>query len=163
MSKRSSVRVIVGFAGAFLAGTAGAADVVTTKSFTVVDGNRIAVSGKELRLDGIVAPDLGRQCVLGGKARDCGAIARAGLLDLTAGATVTCRKAGILDGAPTHRCTADGYDLSECMVYTGWAVPLEGAPKVYWNVLKGARERPRGFWRGTFVEPWAEVARIAGD
>ena len=146
-------------AGAFVSSAAAASDAITTRTFTVIDGNRIAVEGRELRLDGIVAPELGRHCMLGGKARDCGLIARSGLLDLTAGATVTCRKAG----AKTHRCTAGGYDLSEGMVYTGWAVPLEGAPKAYWRVLKGARERPRGFWKGTFVEPWAEITRVAGN
>lgn len=156
----TSTRIIAaGFlTGGFLLTPAGAADVLTTKTFTVVDGNRVAIGGRELRLDGIVAPELGRQCMLGGKARDCGLIAKAGLLDLTAGATVTCREAG----ADTHRCTADGYDLSEGMVYTGWAVPLDGAPKAYWRVLKGARERPRGFWKGTFVEPWTEVFRVTG-
>ena len=144
-------------AGVVLLNPAHAADVLTTKTFTVVDGNRIAIDGRELRLDGIIAPELGRQCMLGGKARDCGLIAKAGLLDLTAGATVTCRKAG----AETHRCTADGYDLSEGMVYTGWAVPLDGAPKAYWRVLKGAQDRPRGFWKGTFVEPWSEAVRVS--
>ena len=155
----TNIRILVAgaLAGAFLLSPAGAAEVLTTKTFSVVDGNRIAIDGREFRLDGIVAPELGRQCMLGGKARDCGLIAKAGLLDLTAGATVTCQKAG----AQTHRCSADGYDLSEGMVYTGWAVPLDGAPKAYWRVLKGAQDRPRGFWKGTFVKPWAEAARVS--
>ena len=158
MSKHACKNVAGALAGVLLMVPAFAADVLTTKMFTVVDGNRIQIDGQELRLDGIIAPALGRQCMLGGKARDCGLIAKSGLLDLTAGATVTCRKAG----ADTHRCTADGYDLSEGMVYTGWAVPLDGAPKAYWRVLQGARERPRGFWKGTFVKPWAEVVRVSG-
>ena len=157
MSRNLPTIVAGTLAGAFLLSPAGASDVLSTKTFTIVDGNRIVIDGREFRLDGIIAPELGRQCMLGGKARDCGLIARAGLLDLTAGATVTCRKAG----ADTHRCTADGYDLSEGMVYTGWAVPLDGAPKAYWRVLKGARERPRGFWKGTFLEPWKEAIRVS--
>jgi len=159
MSMRVSTIIAGAVAGAFVFSAAAASEAITTRTFTVIDGNRIAVDGRELRLDGIVAPELGRQCMLGGKARDCGLIARSGLLDLTAGATVTCRKAG----AKTHRCTAGGYDLSEGMVYTGWAVPLDGAPKAYWRVLKGAQDRPRGFWKGTFVEPWAEITRVSGN
>lgn len=142
---------------------AAAAEPLTSKAFTVIDGNRIEIGGREVRLAGIAAPALGQKCVLFGKTRDCGVIARSGLLDLTAGATVTCRQTGNQDGLATHRCRANGYDLSEGMVYTGWAVPLEKAPKAYWRVLKGARARPRGFWRGRFVEPWTHVIRVSGD
>lgn len=135
---------------------------LTSKSFSVIDGNRLEIGGREIRLTGIVAPELGRTCVLFNKTRDCGVIARSGLLDLTAGATVSCAPAGDVDGTPAHRCTAGGYDLSEGMVYTGWAVPLDGAPKAYWQVLKTARARPRGFWRGSFVEPWQPVSKVTG-
>ena len=41
-------------AGAFVFSAAAASDAITTKTFTVIDGNRIAVDGRELRLDGIV-------------------------------------------------------------------------------------------------------------
>lgn len=140
-----------------------AADPLTSKEFTIVDGNRLEIGGQQVRLAGIVAPSLGQECVLFGKTRDCGLIARSGLADLTAGATVICHSAGTRNAVATHYCTADGYDLSEGMVYTGWAVPLEDAPRAYWRVLKSARTRPRGFWRGTFVEPWVHAARAASD
>ena len=138
-------------------------ETLSTNNFDVLDGHTLVISGREIRLTGIVAPELGQRCMLFGKAQDCGLIARAGLLDLTAGATVTCAPEGDVDGRPAHRCTAGGYDLSEGMVYTGWALPLDGAPKVYWRVLKGARSRPRGFWRGSFVEPWAPHVKISGN
>jgi endonuclease YncB( thermonuclease family) len=142
---------------------AGAAEPLTSRNFSVIDGNRLEIGGREIRLAGIVAPELGQACLLYGKRRDCGLVARSGLLDLTAGATVTCMPASEVDGAAAYRCTAGGYDLSEGMVYTGWAVPLEGAPQAYWRVLDGARARPRGFWRGEFVEPWAPVLRVSGE
>ena len=142
---------------------AAGSESLSSKNFDVLDGNRLVISGREIRLTGIVAPNLGQQCVLFDKTQDCGLIARAGLLDLTAGATVTCTPAAEnVDGTPAHRCTAGGYDLSEGMVYTGWAVPLDGAPRIYWRVLEGARARPRGFWRGSFVEPWAPHVKISG-
>ncbi len=143
--------------------SAASAAPLTSKTFTVIDGNRLVIDGREIRLTGIVAPELGRKCILYSKTRDCGLIARSSLLDLTAGATVICSPAADVNGTPTYRCSAGGYDLSEGMVYTGWAVPLEGAPKAYWQVLKGARARPRGFWRGAFVEPWAPVVRVSGS
>ena len=124
---------------AVLASSAHSADSISSKAFTVVDGNRLSINGRTIRLTGIIAPEPGRMCVLFGKERDCGIIAKAGLSDLTAGATIVCHKAADVEGAPAHRCTAGGYDLSEGMVYTGWAVPLEGAPKAYWRVLDGAR------------------------
>lgn len=144
-----------------LATTPAGSETLSAKSFDVLDGHTLMISGREIRLTGIVAPELGQRCVLFDKTQDCGLIARSGLLDLTAGATVTCVPAGDVDGTPAHRCTAGGYDLSEGMVYTGWALPLDGAPKVYWRVLKGARARPRGFWRGDFVEPWAPHVKIS--
>ena len=157
-----TLRKFVGLgAYVFLTWSAAAGDTLTSKTFSVTDGNRLVMDGREIRLTGIVAPELGRSCILFGKKQDCGLIARSGLLDLTAGAAVTCTPGQAVGDEPAYRCTAGGYDLSEGMVYTGWAVPLEGAPKAYWRVLDGARARPRGFWRGEFVEPWPPVIRIS--
>jgi endonuclease YncB( thermonuclease family) len=83
-------------------------------------------------------------------------MARASLLDLTAGARLVCRQAG----GEQYRCTAGGYDLSEGMVYTGWAVPLPGAPPAYARVLADARARPRGIWRGTFTHTWPALDSV---
>ena len=136
-----------------------AADELTSEAFTVVDGVTIDLGDRQLSLNGIAVPELGRMCLLSGRERDCGLIARAALLDLTAGATIVCSASD----ADTHRCTANGYDLSEGMIYTGWAVPLPGAPEVYRTVLADARGRPRGFWRGEFVAPWPQLTAAIAE
>ena len=60
---------------------------------------------------------------------------------------------------PLARCSAGGYDLSEGMVYTGWALmppaAEAGAPiKAFENIQINAAEKQRGLWKGSFVKPW---------
>ncbi|MBZ0216416.1 MAG: thermonuclease family protein [Fimbriimonadaceae bacterium] len=110
-----------------------------------VDGQTVILNGQRFELAGIVAPKPGFQCTIRGAARDCGAIARAALLDLMAGAQITCE---VVAGG-RYRCTANGYDLSEGMVYVGWAVPLDNAPARYRHELKRAQDRKHGLWRAS--------------
>ncbi len=127
----------------------------------VIDGDTIAVAGRTLRLHGIDAPELGQACSIRGRAYDCGMVARTALMDLTAGTPVACQ---LLDGAatlsdteppgPAARCAAAGYDLSEGMAYTGWALADRDATARYVRLEEDARERGRGLWKGAFVTPW---------
>ena len=129
----------------------------------VIDGDTIEVQGAAIRLYGIDAPELGQTCRIGTHAYDCGKIARTALLDLTAGVSVTCKlappdAAGNEDsaqGGRPGRCTADGYDLSEGMAYTGWALALRQVTERYAAFEDGARAAGRGLWKGEFVAPWA--------
>ena len=129
----------------------------------VVDGDTIEVQGAAIRLYGIDAPELGQICRIGAHAYDCGKIARTALLDLTAGVSVTCEltppdPAGGEDsaqGGQPGRCSADGYDLSEGMAYTGWALAWRKVSKRYVAYEDRARTARRGLWKGEFVEPWA--------
>ena len=56
------------------------------------------------------------------------------------------------------RCSAGGYDLSEGMIYTGWALlppePEVAMPTVFATIQTQAEERQRGLWKGSFVVPW---------
>ena len=125
---------------------------------TVIDGDTLVVAGRLLDLQGIAAPEFGRRCELGGKAFDCGEISRAALLDLTAEYEVVCRtEAG--SPAGTAHCEADGYDLSEGMVYTGWALADPSGGDSYRSLQSEARAAERGFWRGRFLEPWPLLER----
>ncbi len=129
-----------------LAGTAGPA--------TVIDGNTLEVAGARLRLYGIDAPDLDQPCRLRGRTQACGVIARAALMDLTAGATLDCEMRGRdAAGRTLATCTADGYDVAEGMVYTGWALALDGAPARYHSVERQAKAARRGLWLGQFTAP----------
>ncbi len=114
-----------------------------TGDFEIIDGDTLVVAGTRLDLVGIKAPVPGTRCTVAGKSIDCGRISTTALLDLTAGAKVVCQPLG----KGRARCHAGGYDLSEGMAYTGWAVadPPETSP--YARQEKSARARGRGMWR----------------
>ena len=109
-------------------------------------------------MHGVDAPELGQSCTIKGRPYDCGMVARTALLDLTAGTPVTCRtlepvgQAGP-DGRP-GRCTAGGYDLSEGMAYTGWALAERTVTTRYAPNEDDARAARRGLWKGKFEAPW---------
>lgn len=125
----------------------------------VLDGDTIELDGRVIDLAGIDAPEFGQRCRRGETDVDCGMIARTQLLDLTAAAEVICdldevaRRAGW----PTVAvCRAGGYDLSEGMLHTGWALadPEATPPARYAQVLSQARDAGRGLWGFDFVDPW---------
>ncbi len=120
----------------------------------VIEGDLIELEGRRLRLDGIDAPESGQRCLFRGKLYDCGAISRAALMDLTAGVEVSCQTLGPETDGVRARCSAGGYDLSEGMVYTGWALPAGEGRERYRRQLEQAKERRHGLWRGGFVAPW---------
>ena len=126
----------------------------------VVDGDTISLAGRTLRLHGIDAPELGQTCAIKGQAYDCGEISRSALMDLTAGTPVACEvldRGKVSDAEPPGdvvRCTAGGYDLSEGMAYTGWALADRSVTARYVRLEKDARAKKRGMWKGAFVTPW---------
>lgn len=137
--------LLVGFAavpGATAAELAGPA--------RVVDAVTVEVSGQAVRLYGIVAPSAGVRCAVRKETVDCGRIAATALMDLAAAATVRCRIVDPDTNPPVARCTADGYDLSEGMVYTGWARPTAEAPARLHRVEETARSRDHGLWLNGF-------------
>ena len=129
----------------------------------IVDGDSLKVAGRSFDLDGIDAPELGQRCRKRERLYDCGSLAQAALMDLTAGVEVECRAisngaGGAGDWAPA-RCSAGGYDLSEGMVYTGWALlppgePGGSAPVAFGAIQAQADAKQRGLWKGSFVPPW---------
>ncbi len=106
----------------------------------VQNGHLLLLDGQAHRLADIEAPLPGRKCALRGRIIDCGRIAASQLKDLTAGADVRCRRRS--DGVSV--CTSNGYDLSEGMVYTGWARALNDTLAATEAAAKAAR---RGMWR----------------
>jgi endonuclease YncB( thermonuclease family) len=108
----------------------------------VLDASRMVLAGQTIILADIVAPVLGEACRIGGNRLDCGRIARAGLLDLLAGATLECSA----HGAGRHRCFADGYDVGFGLIHAGWAVPADDAPAHYKAKMHEAKARGRGLW-----------------
>jgi len=126
----------------------------------VIDGDTLEIGGVRLSLAGVDAAEAGQRCARGERLVDCGIAAGAQLSDLTAGVTVSCVMLGL--GDPAHdavegiraHCASDGYDLSEGMVYTGWALVEPGAAPLYRNLERAAEAAERGLWRYRFVAPW---------
>ena len=141
----------------------------------IIDGDTIELQGQTIRLYGIDAPELGQACTINERTYDCGMVARTALLDLTAGIAVTCKMISAEavsaepgrtaeDGKP-GRCFAQGYDLSEGMAYTGWALALREVSEHYLVFEARAQATGRGLWKGRFVTPWdwRGGARIAAQ
>ncbi|MDP6707560.1 MAG: thermonuclease family protein [Alphaproteobacteria bacterium] len=114
----------------------------------IVDGDTLEIGGRRLRLYGIIAPVLDNRCAVAGKTIACGRVSRSALLDLTAGAKVSCDlvKGGTTDEPPAI-CRAGGYDLSEGMTYTGWARADTETTDAYRRFERDARRHHRGLWR----------------
>ena len=130
-----------------------AADVVGKGD--AIDGDTIVVAEKRFNLEGIDAPELGQRCDWPNGEVPCGDIARTALLDLVAGARVTCRAKGIdAAGETIGRCAADGFDISGNMVHTGWALADRKTGKNYLDIERRAQQAKRGLWKGKFVTPW---------
>lgn len=124
---------------------------------TALSAQVLSIDGHRLALAGIMTPPPGQHCVRpGGKQYDCGQIARTALMDLTAGAEVLCRIATGFDrsGVPFAHCNVQGYDLSEGMVYTGWAIAWPRALQPLRKLETGARKDHRGMWNGRFEPSW---------
>ena len=118
------------------------AETVTGSLGEAVDGDTLILDGRNFDLSGIVSPVPGFMCTLRNRESNCGSIARGGLLDLMAGATVTCET----DGSGWI-CSAGGYDLAQNMVHTGWAVPERDDDPRFTTQLERAQNRNQGLWR----------------
>jgi hypothetical protein len=57
----------------------------------IIDGDTIEVAGERIRLHGIDAPESKQTCEWPGKTIPCGRLATLALMDLTAGAKITCK------------------------------------------------------------------------
>ena len=129
------------------------ADVTGTPR--VIDGETLEVAGTRYRLQGIDAPDLAQKCEIRGRKYDCGNVARTALMDLVAGTEIRCvPRGGMKDGVRLARCLAGGYDLSEGMVYTGWALAMPRSGSRFAPIERAAAKARRGLWQGKFVLPW---------
>ena len=122
----------------------------------VIDGDGLVVGGRELRLDGIDAPEWKQTCRRDGSDWYAGREATAALRSLVAGRTVSCHDTG----ARSYRrivavCYLRGEDVGALMVRLGWAFD---APKYsagrYAAAEAEARLAGRGLWQGECQPPW---------
>jgi endonuclease YncB( thermonuclease family) len=127
----------------------------------VIDGDSIRINGREMRLQGIDAPEGRQTCQRNGEDWRCGEAAAEALRRLTSAGNVTCEvaKSDQYDrGLAT--CRADGRNLNEAMVEDGFAV----AYGRYETAEARAKAAGRGIWASQFERPrdWRRRNNIGG-
>ena len=147
---------LAAFAMAFLIYTlAATAQTATVGPPEVVDGETVRVSGKAFRLYGIDAPDIAQTCEIRDRKYNCGRVSMTALMDLVAGVNIRCVPRRGATGTPVMaNCYATGYDLSEGMVHTGWALAMPRDGTKYVRIEAQAKNAKRGLWNGKFAMPW---------
>ena len=121
--------------------------IISNSSIRFIDGSNLIINGREIALYAIKAPEMGAPCDPGKQKYDCGLLARSSLMDMSAGATIICNRAPAPHDKNKYKCLSNGYDLSEGMVYTGWAQPLKSAPALFKKLAREAKDKRRGIWR----------------
>ncbi len=128
-------------AGDYLAGRA-----------TAIDGGHLMIGGKSYTLYGIDAPALDGKCAewrgISQVSYSCGEHAKAFLASMAVARDFVCVTAdGEASGQLT--CYADGRDVAESMVQSGWAVACDYATR-YVQQATTARTARVGLWAGNF-------------
>jgi len=124
----------------------------------VVDGDTLRLGAITVRLAGLDAPESGQECHRSDGSRyDCGETAARHLASLVRQRSVACDTLGRdRYGRVIAVCRADGVDLAEAMVASGWAIAiLEGSrsqPR-YAVAEAEARSARQGLWEGRFETP----------
>ncbi len=131
----------------FISAAAHAQQIASSNDVRFIDGDSLVIKGRSIALYAIKAPELGTYCDSKIQKYDCGLISRSSLMDLSAGAQIICSRAPAPYDKEKFKCLSDGYDLSEGMVYTGWAKPLDTAPDLFKKLAQEARKKRRGMWR----------------
>jgi len=147
--------VTVVFSGLYLSTVAQASEIISGPA-KVTDGDTIIIGTTKIRIHGIDAAESKQTCrIPNGKTIRCGVIAGDAMRDLITGATVTCKPIDVdRYGRTIAICYAEGRDVGQNMVHTGWAIAYRRYSKKYVAVEDKARAAKRGMWRGSFVKPW---------
>ncbi len=123
----------------------------------VIEGDLLQIGNVVVRLYGIDTPEKGQTCEGKTRVYPCGHVATLGLMDLLAGIDrVVCTAEDEMpDGTLIAMCRdPQGFDLSQQMLYTGWAFALPDAPFLFHQVQEKAQKAKRGLWKGTAIPPW---------
>ena len=121
-------------------------------SFEALNGDIIRVGKTTYCLKGIDAPKIEWICKHGnGRDYNCGHIAKNAFTDFTAGLNVKC--SGGMKQKPylVGSCEAGGFDLSQNMAHTGWALSTE---PLFARIQTQEKAKKYDLWKGNFDTPW---------
>lgn len=139
---------ILAFAALLMSPAAFAAAAVISGNARAVDAGTLEINGQRIRLHGIETPDVDLVCDWSGKPVECGAIAKAALMDLITGTPVTCELTGArAQDTVVAVCQAQGFDIGANMVHTGWAFADREVTGNYVAIEEKAKAARRGLWR----------------
>lgn len=120
-----------------------------------LDGDSLTVSGRQVRLFGIDAPEYDQTCQKDGQTWDCGQVAKGELSALLAGHSVECQGQGVdQHGRVLAVCNAGGVELNRAMVEGGWAVAYRHFSDDYLGPELEAKRNGLGIWSSKFVMPY---------
>lgn len=151
---------IIAFAVLLLALFGRVPDEMIAGAARAIDGDSLVVSGREMRLKGLDAPELRQSCEIDGQSVACGRRAAAALRRWLARGPVTCT------GNETDRyarllvvCRVYGQDIGADLVRQGLAVDFGRYPAEEAE----ARKAGIGIWAGTFEQPQLYRRRMASE
>ncbi|MDP6874319.1 MAG: thermonuclease family protein [Alphaproteobacteria bacterium] len=126
----------------------------------VINGDTITIRKVHIWLHGIDAPEKRQKCAGDGRVWSCGKAARTVLKQAIGTERVSCvskpmgeDKHGDRRGRVPAVCSVGGLVLNEWMVKMGWVMALRHHGTDYLDEEQTARQKRRGVWVGTFVEP----------
>lgn len=122
----------------------------------VVDGDTIDLGSERVRLEGIDAPEAAQTCKTAtGQSWPCGQRATAKLRELIGSKAVECERQGQDKyGRALAFCFANGRNLNEAMVTSGYAWAFVKYSRVFTNQEAAARSAKAGVWQGDAQAPW---------
>lgn len=125
-------------------------------SYIVIDGNTINLSGEEITLYGIDAPERNQLCNdLSSKEWQCGMEAKKYLQRLIKKADIFCNYMGLDKfGRAASTCFSGGKDINQAMVHDGYAVADYFDTLEYIQDEEHAKKNRLGIWQGGFDLPW---------
>lgn len=141
---------------ALLAGPVTAHAQVINGQASILDGDSFTMTGADIRLHGIDAPEGRQTCQRDGASWACGEEAASRLRRLVEGKQVHCT-ARDKDryGRMVATCEADGIDLAGAMVSAGLAVALPEFSGAYLDAEARAKKHRIGIWGSQFAMPAA--------
>lgn len=118
------------------------------------DGDSLSVSGMQVRLFGIDAPELAQECFDNGTPVPCGEMAKAKLESLIGNAVLSCLgESTDPHGRMIAVCSIGGVDIGQAMVEAGWATAYRRDSEDYVAAEQRARAGKAGLWQWDFQTP----------